>query len=604
MQRAEGHDAHLRIRILQERLDRLLAGLAEAGQQPDGAGSHIRILILEQAHQRLHGLVAVLEDGLLGRAAEVDRRALERGQGAIERVEAGRRHLRAEALRRDAIDGARGGLVPIGMTADAGVEPVGHVHRPVGADRHIAGAEHDLEALIATGSPLEVGAGIVALGIAGQEVEALELEVGSVGLGQVAEDDIAARFAAQQQAAVLLTQRSVFVEGDARRRTAPVHVARRHRARVFLTPLGHRRALARTPIGAPGALAVERAEPGIAVFHQEGRAAGRRIVVVVLEDIAIRGDGLLVAVAEVVADDVHARTVGIHAGGEAPDPHVAVVALLAGDLRRVPAQLGAPGVVGAADAEGLARTVGEHRPAIAGVPVPLAVRTHGHAVDGVVMALAVEPGQDDLALVHRGIELPVAIDVGVDDHVGRHRYDHLVADHRHAHRGAQGGLLHKHALLVGHAIPIRILEDDDPVTRGLAVVMPAVIDPFGHPDPALRVEVEVGRILQHRGRSPDGDFQVGIGHLEQAGRHGRLGSGGPSGQGQSQGKAIERHLHRQVVPEPCPKPPISASRTIGPAPKKNNPRCCRSHRGANVAARVEPRRTLRSRHRKTIGCQL
>jgi len=267
VQRAEGHDAHLRIRILQQGLHGLLARLAQAGQQPNGPGPDEGVLIFEQTHQWFHGLVAVLEYSLLSRAANVDRRALQGSERPVERVELGLRHIGAEPLRSDAVNRSRGGLIPVGMTADTGVEPIGHVYGSVWPNGHIAGAEHHLEGLLTAAAALEVGTGIIPLGIAGQEVEALELEIGSVRLRQVAEDHIAAGFAAQQQSPVFLAQGTLLVKSDARGRSAPVDIPRRHRTRIFLTPLGHRRALARTPISTPGALAVQRAEAGIAVLH-------------------------------------------------------------------------------------------------------------------------------------------------------------------------------------------------------------------------------------------------------------------------------------------------------------------------------------------------
>ena len=340
------------------------------------------------------------------------------------------------------------------MTADTRIEPVGHVNGSIRTNSHIARAEHHLEGLLAAAAALEIGTRKSLLRIAGQEVEALELEISSIGFGQVAEDHIAPGFAAQQQAPVFLAQGTLLVKGDARGRSAPVDIPRRHRARIFLTPLGHRRALARTPISTPGALAIQRAETRIAILHQESRAARRRIIVVVLEDIAVGGDRLLVAVTEIVADNVNARSIGIHAGSEAPDPHMAVVAPLSRNLRRVPAQLRIARAVGAADAEGLARTIGEHRSAVAGVPVPLSIGTHGDAVNGVIVALAVEPSEDHLALIDRGIKLSVAVHVGVNDDVRSHRNDHLVADHGHTHRGSKRRFLNKDALLVGHAVPV------------------------------------------------------------------------------------------------------------------------------------------------------
>ena len=302
-------------------------------------------------------------------------------------------------------------------------------------------------------------------------------------------------------------------------------------------------------------MAIERAEAGIAVLHQEGGAASRRIIVVVLEDIAIRGDRLLITIAEIMADDVHARAIGIHACSEPTDPHMTVIALLARDLGRMPAQFGVARVISAATAEGLTRTVSEHRPAIAGIPIPLAIGPHRDAVDGVVVALAVESGEDHLPLVDRGVKLPVAVDVGVDDHIRSHRNDHLVADDCHAHGRPERRFLHEHALLVGDAVPVRILQDDDAIAGRLTVVVAAVIHPFSDPDPPLRVEIEVRWVLEHRGRGPDGNFQVRIGQLQQAGGDGRLRGDDSSSQGKGQGKAI-LELHRQVVTTTVPEGPF------------------------------------------------
>ena len=187
-------------------------------------------------------------------------------------------------------------------------------------------------------------------------------------------------------------------------------------------------------------------------------------------------------------------------------------------------------------------------------------------MDRVVVALAVDSSEDHLALIDRGIKLPVAVDVGVDDHIRSHRNDHLVADDCHAHGRPERRFLHEHALLVGNAVPVRILQDDDAVTGRLAVVVAAVIHPFGHPNPALRVEVEVRWVLEHRSRCPDRDFQVGVGQLEQAGGHRRLGGESPSGQGQEQGKTIEG-LHRRVIGEKIARSP--AGPPAGPRARRH-----------------------------------
>ena len=72
MQGTERHDAHLRIRILEQGLDGFLTRLSEASQQPDGTGTNEGVLILQQSHQRFNGLIAVFENGFLSRAPDVD----------------------------------------------------------------------------------------------------------------------------------------------------------------------------------------------------------------------------------------------------------------------------------------------------------------------------------------------------------------------------------------------------------------------------------------------------------------------------------------------------------------------------------------------------
>jgi hypothetical protein len=103
--------------------------------------------------------------------------------------------------------------------------------------------------------------------------------------------------------------------------------------------------LARALVGAPLAFAVGGEEAEAAALDEVADAAGGRVVVVVEEHGRQRRWDALVAVAEVVAEDADAVPPGGHAGGEAADIDVAVVALFAG-----------VGIVqvGAADAEGFA----------------------------------------------------------------------------------------------------------------------------------------------------------------------------------------------------------------------------------------------------------
>ena len=111
----------------------------------------------------------------------------------------------------------------------------------------------------------------------------------------------------------------------------------------------------------------------------------------------------------------------------------------------------------------------------------------------VVVVDALEAGQQHLALVHRRIEAQVAIDVGVDDEVGRLRDDDLVVDDRDAERRDQRRLLHERVRAVGLAVAVGVLQHDDAIAFGLAGVMRAVADALGHPDAAVAIDVDVGR---------------------------------------------------------------------------------------------------------------
>ena len=136
-----------------------------------------------------------------------------------------------------------------------------------------------------------------------------------------------------------------------------------------------------------------------------------------------------------MTDDAGVRTVAVHAHGEAADPHITVIAAETGHLLGVHGLLGELAmVIRAADTEGLARLVRELSAGVALVEVPLAVRTEGRAVQGVVVITAIEAGQQDLALVDLGVEDAVAIGVGVDQQVRRLGDDDFAVDMGHAQR--------------------------------------------------------------------------------------------------------------------------------------------------------------------------
>ena len=134
------------------------------------------------------------------------------------------------------------------------------------------------------------------------------------------------------------------------------------------------------------------------------------------------------------------------------------------------------------------------------------------------MVDALESGQQHLAGVDGRIEAAVAIDVRVDDQIGRLRHHHLVVDDGDAQRGDEAGLLHEGLLAVGLAVTVRILEHHDAVTLGLTRVVRAIPDALRHPDAAVAIDVDVGWIEQQRRFRPEGDLEP-VGQREELERH-------------------------------------------------------------------------------------
>ena len=178
---------------------------------------------------------------------------LQRSELAFGRFEIQRGCLRLEALRRDAVDRAAACLIGVLMAAGALVIPVADVDRAIRAHADIAGAEKRL-ALVAhvVLAADEVAAFEHAARVGRAEIESLEFEARAVRFGQIAEDDIAAGFATEQQTAPFFAQRAVFDEAEARGSTAAIHITGRDAARIVLTPLrlGNRLSgtLVRTPL--------------------------------------------------------------------------------------------------------------------------------------------------------------------------------------------------------------------------------------------------------------------------------------------------------------------------------------------------------------------
>ena len=102
-----------------------------------------------------------------------------------------------------------------------------------------------------------------------------------------------------------------------------------HGAGIVLTPVGAPVVLTGAFDGAIPLLGIAGEVSCASVFEDVGDAAGRWVVVVVLESVAEGIDRLFVGVSVAVADDLGVRAVGIHADGEAGGPDMAIVRALA-----------------------------------------------------------------------------------------------------------------------------------------------------------------------------------------------------------------------------------------------------------------------------------
>ena len=117
-----------------------------------------------------------------------------------------------------------------------------------------------------------------------------------------------------------------------------------------------------------------------------------------------------------------------------------------------------------------------------------------------------------------GIEDAIAVDVGVDDEIGRVGDDHLVADHGDAERRHERGFLHERRGLVGPAVAIGVFEHHDAIPFWIALLVAPVVHAFGDPDAPRRIDVDVGGVLEHGRARPERDFEP-FGHREDVERN-------------------------------------------------------------------------------------
>ena len=525
--RAEGGEAVCGVGSGDEGIELGAAFFTEVGQQPDGAGGDEGIGIFENFGD---GSVSGGAGGfqfLVTERADIHRRGFQGERGSVERVEVDFRHGGFEALRRDPVDDAGSGVILGVVATDARVGPVGDVERAIRADADVGGTEVEpglvriSHAAVLFRAAGEVGSVELFFRIGRQEIGALQLESRAVLSRLVAENDISRCLAGQQRAGEFPAQRAVFVKRDPRRRAAAVNVASGHGFGVFLPPMRGRRVLARTLVRIPGPFPIRREIPGVSVLQHVAGAAGRRVVIVVLEDEAAGADRLFVGIPVAVTDDFRAGGVRVHAHSEAADIDESVAAGFAGSRLGIERPLTAAAfVVGAADREFLAGFVREDPAGVALVEIPFPVRAGGEGMQRVVVVFPVESGEQDFPRVACGrFELPVAVHIGELEQIRRLGHDDHVVKNGDAERRDQLGILPEDLGTVTFPVAVRVFKNHDPVACRLAVSLFAVGDALRHPDAAEVVDVDV-RGIEKRGRGgPRGDFQS-IRQDEGAERHG------------------------------------------------------------------------------------
>ena len=426
----------------------------------------------------------------------VDGWAFQRGDRSFDGFEVELRDAWLEAFWGDAVDGTGAGVIAVSVAADAGVIPIGDVKSAVWSYDDVGGAEEDLGVVGISTTADEVGAGVFLVGVGGGEVALLEFEGGALGFGLVVEDGVFSGFAGEEGAVVASGKGSVFIHADAGGGSPAVDVAGVHRAGVVLTPMGASMVLTGAFDGAISLLGIAGEVSGAAVFEDVGDAAGRWIVVIVLEGIAEGVERLLVGITVAVADDFTVGAVGVHADGEAGGPDVAIIRALAGDGDVIDEEVAATAAVWAAHVEILAGVVFKDGAAVSVVEVEFSVGSAGDGVEGVVVVAGVEAGEEDFAFVDRGVEPEIAVDVGVDEEFGWLGNVDDVVKNGDAEGGDKTFFLHEGVGGVGFAVAISVLQDRDTVAIGAASVVAAVIHSFSDPHATGVIDIDVGGIVE------------------------------------------------------------------------------------------------------------
>ena len=142
---------------------------------------------------------------------------------------------------------------------------------------------------------------------------------------------------------------------------------------------------------------------------------------------------------------------------------------------------------------------------VADVPIQSPVGAEHELVRGVIVLRAARLGEEQFLLV----SLAVAVRVGEDEDVGRARDDDPVAEHADAHRRVDVAALVEDGRLVGPAVAVGVLQDEDAVAFGPFAVAVPIIDDFADPDAAAGIDVDVGGAEHHRLGGEERRLQTG-----------------------------------------------------------------------------------------------
>ncbi len=402
------------------------------------------------------------------------------------------------------------------MAADAGVVPVGHVDRPVGGGGHVDRPEPVI--------------------VAGEQDLVLGPEVRAVPLDREEVDLTSAGVGLEKAAFVGSGEERAFVDHDPARRAVAGADELGDVAGDFLAPV---------PGTAWRVVAV-----GAAVHDPDDPGASVAVVVVVGgEGVAEGVEAGLVVVALAVGDDLELGPVAVDAEG-------------VGQVRRADvAARGVDHVEVPAPVRPVLRL--ERAAAVAVGEVELAVQAQGHPVDAVVGVDPAEAGQEDRLLVGLVVAVGVLEDEDVravaDVDAGPLYFPSLPYISSTARPIGIGiDIVGEDGDLIGLAVTVGVFEDLDLIgpldpREFLAVGHPVVL-PLGDPDAASGVDVDVGRVVDHRlgreqgGLEPLGGFEhrarlLGA-HLSDRGRR-PPSQGGDDAEGKPQARG-EEGRHRRT----------------------------------------------------------